>query len=259
MEKKLVIITGAGRGIGKAVSETLASCGYTCVLIARNPKEIKNVEKKIKKINGVAFSTTCDITDYSGVQKTIKEIISKHGNIYGLVTCAASPPAFGPSDDLDLKVWDKVIQTDLTGTFITCQIVGKNMIKSKIGRIINISSFHSIATYPKRVAYASAKNGVIGLTKALAVEWGKDNITVNAISPGPIKTPRTNWLLKQDPENEALMISRTPVGRMGNTEDVSNAVEFLMSEKSSFITGQNIIVDGGWLSSAWFGKYKPKK
>ena len=77
MKKKLVIITGAGRGIGKAVSETLASCGYTCVLIARNPKEIKNVEKKIKKINGVAFSTTCDITDYSSVQKTIKEIISK--------------------------------------------------------------------------------------------------------------------------------------------------------------------------------------
>ena len=103
MKKKLVIITGAGRGIGKAVSETLASCGYICVLIARNPKEIKNVEKKIKKINGVAFSTTCDITDYSSVQKTIKEIISKHGNIYGLVNCAASSPAVGPSDDLDLK------------------------------------------------------------------------------------------------------------------------------------------------------------
>ena len=259
MKKKLVIITGAGRGIGKGVSETLAGCGYTCVLIARNPKEIKNVQRKIKKSNGVAFYATCDITDYSSVQKTIKEIISKHGNIYGLVNCAASPPAVGPSDDLDLKEWDKVIQTDLTGTFITCQIVGKNMIKSKIGRIINISSFHSIATYPERVAYASAKNGVIGLTKALAVEWGKDNITVNAISPGPIKTPRTNWFLKQDPENEALMISRPPVGRIGNTEDVSNAIEFLMSEKSSCITGQNIIVDGGWLSSAWFGKYKPKK
>jgi NAD(P)-dependent dehydrogenase (short-subunit alcohol dehydrogenase family) len=87
-------------------------------------------------------------------------------------------------------------------------------------------------------------------------EWGKDNITVNAISPGPIKTPRTNWFLKQDPETEALMISRTPVGRIGNTDDVSNAIEFLMSEKSSFITGQNIIVDGGWLSSAWFGYVK---
>ena len=259
MKKKLVIITGAGRGIGKTVSETLASSGYTCILIARNPKEIKNVEKKIKKTNGIAFSKICDTTDYSSVQKTIKEIISKHGNIYGLVNCAASSPAVGPSDDLDLKEWDKVIQTDLTGTFITCQIVGKNMIKSKIGRIINISSFHSIATYPERVAYASAKNGVIGLTKALAVEWGKDNITVNAISPGPIKTPRTNWFLKQDPETEALMISRTPVGRIGNTDDVSNAIEFLMSEKSSFITGQNIIVDGGWLSSAWFGKYKLKK
>ena len=259
MKKKLVIITGAGRGIGKAVSETLASCGYTCVLIARNPKEIKNVEKKIKKINGVAFSTTCDITDYSSVQKTIKEIISKHGNIYGLVNCAASSPAVEPSDDLDLKEWDKVIDINQSPIGRTPRSNGKNMIKSKIGRIINISSFHSIATYPERVAYASAKNGVIGLTKALAVEWGKDNITVNAISPGPIKTPRTNWFLKQDPENEALMISRTPVGRIGNTDDVSNAIEFLMSEKSSFITGQNIIVDGGWLSSAWFGKYKPKK
>jgi gluconate 5-dehydrogenase len=228
LKKKLVIITGAGRGIGKAVSETLASSGYACILIARNPKEIKHVEKKIKKTNGVAFSKICDTTDYSSVQKTVKEIILKHGNIYGLVTCAASSPAVGPSDDLQLTEWNKVIQTDLTGTFITCQIIGKNMIKSKIGRIINISSFHSIATYPERVAYASAKNGVIGLTKALAVEWGKDNITVNAISPGPIKTPRTNWFLKQDPENEALMISRTPIGRLEIQQHCLHLLYFLI-------------------------------
>jgi len=133
------------------------------------------------------------------------------------------------------------------------------MIKSNIGRIVNISSFHSIATYPERAAYASAKNGVIGLTKALSVEWGKYNITVNAISPGPIKTPRTKWFLDQDPKNKKLMISRTPAGRLGEVTDVSNTAEFLISEKSSFITGQNIIVDGGWLASAWFGKYKSRK
>ena len=259
MKQKLVVITGAGRGIGKGIAETLANSGYTCGLIAQNFKEIKNVEKKIHKNKGTAFCKTCNIVDYENMKKTIKDIVSEYGNIYGLVTCAASPPAIGPSNNLDIDEWNKVIQTDLTGTFITCQLIGRNMIRSKIGRIVNISSFHSIATYPERAAYASAKNGVIGLTKALSVEWGKYNITVNAISPGPIKTPRTKWFLDQDPKNEKLMISRTPAGRLGEVNDVSNAAEFLISEKSSFVTGQNIIVDGGWLSSAWFGKYNSKK
>ena len=259
MKNKLVIITGAGRGIGKGIAETLSNSDYKCVLIARNLKEIKNLEKKIKKNKKIAFCKTCDITNYENVEKTIKEIIQENGNIYGLVTCAASPPAVGPSKNLDIDEWNKVIQTDLTGTFITCQIVGRNMIRSKIGRIVNISSFHSVATYPERAAYASAKNGVIGLTKALSVEWGRYNVTVNAISPGPIKTPRTRWFLDQDTKNHDLMTSRTPIGRLGEVDDVSNVAEFLISEKSGFITGQNIIVDGGWLSSAWFRKYKSKK
>ena len=259
MKQKLVVVTGAGRGIGKGIAETLANSGYTCALIARNLKAIKNLEKKIQKNNGSAFCKTCDIIDYSGMETTIKDIVAKHGNIHGLVTCAASPPAVGPSNNLDIGEWNKVIQTDLTGTFITCQLVGKNMIKSKIGRIVNISSFHSIATYPERAAYASAKNGVIGLTKALSVEWGKYNITVNAISPGPIKTPRTKWFLDQNPKHQEMMISRTPAGRLGEVDDVSNVAEFLISKKSGFITGQNIVVDGGWLSSAWFGKYNSKK
>ena len=259
MKKKLVIVTGAGRGIGKGIAETLADSDYVCGLIARNSKEIKKLEKKMLKNKGNAFCKICDITNYHDVEKTIKDIVKQYENIYGLVTCAASPPAVGPSNNLDMNEWNKVIQTDLTGTFITCQIVGKNMIKSKIGRIVNISSFHSIATYPERAAYASAKNGVIGLTKALSVEWGKYNITVNAISPGPIKTPRTKWFLEQDPKNKELMTSRTPIGRLGEVDDVSNVAKFLISKKSGFITGQNIIVDGGWLSSAWFGKYKSKK
>ncbi|MGI0060761.1 MAG: SDR family NAD(P)-dependent oxidoreductase, partial [Nitrosotalea sp.] len=171
----------------------------------------------------------------------------------------ASGPAIGPSEDLSIEEWKRVIDTDLTGTFIVCKEVGKHMIKSKYGRIVNISSFHSVATYPQRAAYAAAKTGVIGLTRALAVEWAKYKITVNAVSPGPIKTPRTNWFLSLDPKSESRMLARTPLGRLGEVGDVSTTIEFLTSKNAGFVTGQNIVIDGGWLSSAWFGKYSENK
>ena len=144
---------------------------------------------------------------------------------------------------------NKIIFTALTICFFLFNVSFSEIIKFESPTI-------NIDDNGKKI---TAKNGVIGLTKALSVEWGKYNITVNAISPGPIKTPRTKWFLDQDPKNEKLMISRTPAGRLGEVTDVSNAAKFLISEKSSFVTGQNIIVDGGWLPSAWFGNYKSRK
>jgi 3-oxoacyl-[acyl-carrier protein] reductase len=176
------------------------------------------------------------------IEAGIKEIISKHGNIYGLVTCAASSPAVGPSDDLQLTEWNKVIQTDLTGTFITCQIVGKNMIKSKIGRIINISSFHSIATYPERVAYASAKNGVIGLTKSLGKELAKTEIRVNCVTPAVVNTSILDEFTE---EHINYMIEKIPIGRTGEVEEVAKMVSWLSSEECSFSTGAVFDISGG--------------
>jgi len=255
VKNKIAIITGAGRGIGKGIAEKFANEGYICILIARNSNETKKVAEKLKIKNSQVYFEKCDIIDEESVKMTISKIVKKFGRIDILVNSAASGPAVGPSDNLSLNDWNKVIGTDLTGTFIFCKEVGKIMIKKKFGRIINISSFHSIATYPERVAYASAKTGVIGLTRALAVEWGKYGITVNAVSPGPIKTPRTNYFLGLDPNSESQMLKRTPLGRLGEVKDVSGLVSYLVSDEAGFLTGQNIVIDGGWLSSAWFGQY----
>ncbi|MDE1840482.1 MAG: SDR family oxidoreductase [Thaumarchaeota archaeon] len=254
-KKQTAIITGAGRGIGRGIAEKLASKGFNCILISRTDKEIKQVTKKIIKKGGIASFLTCDIIDPSSVKEMVDQVISRHEHIDVLVNSAASGPAIGPSEDLNIEEWKRVIDTDLTGTFIVCKEVGKQMIKSKYGRIVNISSFHSVATYPQRAAYAAAKTGVIGLTRALAVEWAKYKITVNAVSPGPIKTPRTNWFLSLDPKSESRMLARTPLVRLGKVNDVSTAIEFLTSKDAGFVTGQNIVIDGGWLSSAWFGSY----
>ena len=255
MKQKVAIITGAGRGIGKGIAEEFCKNGQICILIARTTNETKKVAETLKAEKGDVYFEKCDIIKEPDVKKTISKVIKKFGRIDILVNSAASGPAVGPSKDLKLKDWNKVIETDLTGTFIFCKEVSKNMIKNKFGRIINISSFHSVATYPERVAYASAKSGVIGLTRALAVEWGKYGITVNAISPGPIKTPRTNYFLSLDPKSRNKMLKRTPMRRLGEVTDVSKLANYLASEETEFLTGQNIVIDGGWLSSAWFGEY----
>jgi NAD(P)-dependent dehydrogenase (short-subunit alcohol dehydrogenase family) len=123
------------------------------------------------------------------------------------------------------------------------------------GRIVNLASFHVVGTYPQRTAYVAAKMGVVGLTQALAVEWGGRGITVNAVAPGPIRTPRTSWFLEQDPANERGMIGRTPTGRLGEIADVVDPILFLVSDHARHISGQTVVIDGGWTKNAWWGRH----
>ena len=127
------------------------------------------------------------------------------------------------------------------------------MLEQRYGRIVNVGSFHAVATFPQRVAYASAKSGVVGLTQVLAVEWSGRGVTVNVVAPGMVRTPRTARLLSEDPASETAMVSRTPNGRLGETGEVAGAILFLCSKEAGHINGQTLVIDGGWTKSAWWG------
>ncbi len=255
LNEKVAVITGAGSGIGAAVAEKLFNLNAKVALVARSEKNVKNVTKKLDSSFKSANYHVCDVRDESSLVEVRDKILEKWKKIDILVTCAAAPAASGNTEELNFDDWKKVLDTDLDGVFLSSKTFGSSMIKNRYGRIVNMTSFHTIATYPYRAAYNAAKSGVEGLTRALAVEWGKYGITVNAVAPGPIKTPRTSWFLSQNPDNEAGMIGRTPTARIGETEDVAALIAFLVSDEAKHINGQNIVIDGGWTKNAWWGTH----
>jgi len=254
-EGQVALVTGAGRGLGRAAAEAFAREGAAVALVARRAEEIDEARSQIVSGGGKALAVRADVSDAASVSAAMRQVLDAFGRVDALVTCAAAEPAAGPSEELPLKDWQRVIDIDLTGAFLTCQAAGRVMLQQGYGRIVNLASFHVIATYPQRAAYAAAKTGVVGLTQALAVEWAGRGVTVNVVAPGPIRTPRTSWFLSKDPGNEAGMIGRTPSGQLGETSDVAALILFLCSKEAGHINGQNIVIDGGWTKNAWWGKH----
>ncbi len=249
------IVTGAGSGIGAATAAVLAADGANVVALARHHEQVERVCARIRATGGSALALEADVRDPSSLEAAVDRAIADYGRVDVLVTCAAAGPASGATEDLDPEDWRRVIDTDLTGVFLTCRAAGRPMLERGYGRIINMASFHVVATYPERAAYVAAKAGVVGLTQALAVEWGGRGVTVNAVAPGPVRTPRTSWFLSQDPANEAGMIGRTPTGALGELEDVTAVIRFLGSPAARHVTGQTVVVDGGWTRNAWWGRH----
>ena len=254
-EGQVILVTGAGRGIGKATAQAFAQRGATVVLVARHPEDIQTLAEDISRNRGTAMALEADVTSADALTQVTETIKNAYGRLDVLVTCAAAQPASGPSETLPLVDWQQVMDIDLTGTFLSCQAAGRMMLEKGYGRIVNVASFHVTATYPERTAYVAAKAGVVGMTEALAVEWGGRGITVNAVAPGPILTPRTQWFLSQDPKNEQGMIGRTPTGRLGTVEEVAATLVFLCSKEAGHINGQTIAIDGGWTKNAWWGQH----
>jgi NAD(P)-dependent dehydrogenase (short-subunit alcohol dehydrogenase family) len=247
LSNKVAIVTGSGQGIGEGIAIALAEAGANLSIIDINIDTANRVLEKIKQINRNPIAIKCDVSNYSQVEKMRDDTLKAFGHIDILVNNAAIGALPIPTEDLDLEKWNKIIEINLTGVFICSQVVGRTMIKQKNGRIINISSMTGmIVNKGFYVApYASAKAGVIMLTKSLAMDWSKYNIRVNAIAPGYFNTSLNAHII----ENKELynkVIELVPIGRFGDVSELGGAVVFLSSDASSYITGHIMVIDGGY-------------
>ena len=238
---RIALVTGAGRGIGKAIAEALADAGHTVLCISKNPTSCGAVADAINQSGGKAHALAVDVADGNAVAEAAAELSKEHGTIEILVNNAGITRdglIFRMSDE----DWDSVIQTNLTSCFHWCRALGRPMTRSRWGRIVNISSVTGVVGNAGQANYAAAKSGMLGLTKTLAKEFAGRNVTVNAVAPGFIQTDMTEGLSDEVKEAASKFI---PLKRFGVVEDISHIVEFLCSPKAGYITGQVFSVDGG--------------
>ncbi|MGN0327556.1 MAG: 3-oxoacyl-[acyl-carrier-protein] reductase [Lachnospira sp.] len=242
LDSKVALVTGAGRGIGSSIAKRLAREGATVIVnYSGNSDAANETVKVITDEGGKAEVYQCNVENSEAVKDMVDYIVKTYGKIDILVNNAGIT-----RDGLMLRMseedFDKVIDVNLKGTFNCVKCVSRQMLKQRSGRIVNMSSVVGIAGNAGQVNYSASKAGVIGLTKSAAKELASRGITVNAVAPGYIDTDMTKVL---SPELKEGIIKTVPLGRMGETDDISNAVAFLVSDEASYITGQVLSVDGG--------------
>ena len=234
------LITGAGRGIGKTIAVKLAGSGINIAIADMNPVS-DDVLREIEEYGTKCLAFQLDVTDVESVDSVVKKIIDETGGIHILVNNAGIT-----QDNLFMRMkpeqWSQVIDVNLNGVFHVTKAVIRTMVKQHSGRIINISSVVGFSGNPGQVNYSSTKSGLIGFTKSLSREVGTRGITVNAVAPGFINTAMTQAL---NESQQQAILSQIPLGRMGEAEDIANAVAFLASEEASYITGTVLHVNGG--------------
>ncbi|MCO7174777.1 glucose 1-dehydrogenase [Sporolactobacillus kofuensis] len=244
LDGKIAAITGATRGIGRKMAIALAEAGATVVSLQRDI-ENTSVQKEIEELGYKSASIPCDLEDEAQVKAVIPAVIDKFGSIDILVNNAGIQRR-SPAVSFKETDWDDVIQVNLKAVWLLCQGAGKFMVAQKKGKIINLASLNSFQGGINIPAYASAKGGVAQLTKALANEWAKDNVNVNAIVPGYVATDMNHALIN-DSVRSRQILERIPAGRWGKPEDFMGAVVFLASDASNYVNGHLLAVDGGWM------------
>lgn len=241
---QVALVTGAARGLGCAIALAFANAGVDVALGLRDINTGRNLATKIERMKRRALPLQMDVTQLDQVSRAVEDTVAHFGRLDILVNNAGLGPS-NPAENVREDDFDLTMAVNIKGTFFTSQAAGRVMIRQKYGRIINLSSQAGFVALPNESVYCMTKAAVSHLTKCLAVEWGKHNITVNAIAPTFIRTPGT----EKDFANDSFssdVISRIALGRIGEPVDVTGAVIFLASPAASLITGTTLLIDGGW-------------
>ena len=241
---KTALITGASKGLGKAIALALAEAGARVALASRNLDLLNETADAVRKLGAEAAVFQTDVRDEAQVLRLEKAVAETVGKVQILVNNAGMNIR-KPVTDFTLAEWRQVMDTNVDGVFLMCRSFVPQMRGQGYGRIINLTSIMSHVGLPGRTAYAASKAALLGFTRALALELAPEKITVNGLSPGPVAT-EMNTPLIQNPELNQQFISRIPLGRWGKVEEVGQLAVYLCSEDAGFITGTDILIDGGW-------------
>jgi NAD(P)-dependent dehydrogenase (short-subunit alcohol dehydrogenase family) len=247
LDGKVAVVIGGSSGIGRTLALGLAEAGADVVPSARRVELVNAIAEEIERVGRRSLRVSCDVADRESLEKLLQASLQAFGKVDILLNAAGFNQR-APTLDFSEADWDKLIDTNLTGTLRACQVFGRHMIERKYGRIINIASMGSFLALFEVAAYCASKAGVASLTKSLAIEWARHGICVNAIAPGYFRTALSEKLLMGTPRGEEVLI-RTPMKRFGELDELIGAAVFLASDAASFVTGTLLAVDGGFLAS----------
>lgn len=243
---RVAIVTGATKGLGRGIAHGLAEAGAKLVVVSRNQKECDAVALELQEKGASSLAYAADLRNLASIQALVEAVVKQFGRIDILINNAGAAVT-KPPEAMTEEEWDFVMDLNLKGAFFTAQQVGSQMIKQQYGKIINIGSIFSFVGDANIVSYCASKGGLVQMTRSLALAWARHNISVNAIAPGYITTELNKETLNEGKVFNHLM-KNTPARRLGEVKDVVGAAVFLASSASDYMTGQSIVIDGGWLA-----------
>ena len=247
LDGRVAVVIGGTSGIGRAIAHGLAEAGADVVCTSRRQEQVDLAAGEIEAKGRRTVRIASDVSDRESIANLLAKSVDAFGKVDILVNSAGTTKR-QPTLDVDEETWNWILETNLTGTLRTCQAFGRHMIGNGYGRIINIASLSTFVSLFEVAAYSASKSAVASLTKSLAIEWAKHGVNVNAIAPGVFRTALNQQLLDESERGKEFLM-RTPMGRFGQVEELAGAAIFLASEAASYVTGEVIVVDGGFLAS----------